>query len=188
MKISLRTQITGVCSGLFVAGAVSGGLAAARLTLGAESAAIAANVAASIAAVVLFLVAVRARREDFVSLTLLPQIAGILVGTLLVHAWLIEGPYQTHVWLSEKPRQLVNDFVASFSILAAAWACARRSVLIGIVVVVAMLVAYRLTTPMWHLDGALFSTITVQQLVFAESLAALFAVLIFRAISSIRLH
>ncbi|HEX7667056.1 MAG TPA: hypothetical protein VF407_21145 [Polyangiaceae bacterium] len=188
MKDSLRTQLAGFASGLLAAGAVSGGLAAARLTLGDESAAFAANLAASLAAVILFTVAVRARREDFVSLTLVPQVAGVLCGTLLVHAWLIEGPYQTHAYLSEKPRQLVNDFVASFSILAAAWACARRSVVIGILAVVVLLVAYRLTTPMWHLDGGLFGAITVQQLVLFESLAALVAVLIFRAFSSIRLH
>ena len=168
--------------------AVSGGLVAERLSLGGTNAAIVANLAASVAAVVMFSFARGAPPVESDWLAVLPQIAGVLAGTLAVHAWLIVGPYRTHAWLAEGPRQLVNDFVASFSILLAAWACARRRTIAGIGAIGCALAAYRLTTPLWHLDSALFRTITVQQLVLAESLAAFVAIVIFRAVASVDLE
>jgi hypothetical protein len=63
-----------------------------------------------------------------------------------VHAWLITIPVLTHPWLTEGPRQLVNDFVASYSI-----------VLMG-----------RARVDLQPQD--FWPSVSVQQLVFAETL------------------
>lgn len=181
---STRAQIEAFFAGGGVALAVSGGLVAARLTLGGAEMAVAANLVASVAAVLAFRLAARAERRSPGDTVLVPAVAGVLGATLLVHACVIAGPYRTHAWLAEGPRQLVNDFAASFSILLAAWACAKRSTVLALVVVGGLLGAYRMTMPLWHLDTALFHAITVQQLVLAESIAALFAIVIFRAATS----
>jgi len=183
-----RAQIAGFFSGIGVAVAVSSGLAAERLTLGSANAALLANLLATLAAVVVFVLIARSRQVVASWLVAVPQIAGALLGTLVVHAWLIAGPQHTHRWMTEAPRQLVNDFVASFSILAMAWACARmgRSLVAGLVVVGVLLAVYRATTSMWHVDAVLFQAVSVQQLVCAETLAATVAIVIFRALSSRR--
>jgi hypothetical protein len=179
-----QAQIAGFLSGAGVAVAVSSGLAAERLTLGSANAALAANLLSTLAAIAVFILAVRSERFVTRSLVVVPQIAGVLFGTLAVHAWLIAVPLFTHPWLAEAPRQLVNDFVASYSIVLMAWACARRSTTAGVIAVAVLLAAYRATTSLWHLDAVLFHTVTVQQLVFAETLAAAVAIVIFRMISA----
>jgi hypothetical protein len=177
-----KAQIVGFLSGAGVAVAVSSGLAAERLTRGSADAALIANCLSTVAAVAVFMLAVRSERFVTRSLVVVPQIAGVLFGTLAVHAWLIAGPQLTHAWLAEVPRQLVNDFVASFSIVLMAWACARRSTTAGVVAVAALLAMYRATTSLWHLDAVFFRAVSVQQLVFAETLAAAVAIVIFRAV------
>ncbi|MEO8878457.1 MAG: hypothetical protein ABI461_22905 [Polyangiaceae bacterium] len=179
-----RAQIAGFLSGTGVAVAVSSGLAVERLTRGSTNAALLANFLSTVAAVVVFVIATRSNYLVSTPFVALPQIAGVLFGTLAVHGWLIAGPQLTHAWLTEAPRQLVNDFVASFSILGMAWACARRSALTGIIAVAALLAGYHATMSLWHLDAAFFRAVSVQQLVLAETLAAVVAILIFRAISS----
>ena len=179
-----QAQFTGFLSGAGVAVAVSAGLAAERLTRGSESAAVVANLLSTIAAVVVFVLAVRSERFAVRSLVVVPQIAGVLFGTLAVHAWLITVSLFTHPWLAEAPRQLVNDFVASYSIVLMAWACARKSTTAGVIAVSVLLAVYRATTSLWHLDAVLFHTVSVQQLVFAETLAAAVAIVIFRIISA----
>jgi riboflavin transporter FmnP len=179
-----QAQITGFSSGAGVAVAVSAGLAAERLTLGSEGAALIANALSTIAAVVVFALAVRSQRFATRSLMVVPQIAGVLLGTLSVHTWLILTSTTSHPWLTEGPRQLVNDFVASYSIVLMAWACVREKATAGILAVAVLLASYRATTSFWHLDSVLFHTVTVQQLVFAETLAAAVAIVIFRMISA----
>lgn len=184
MTDDAEAQILGVLSGAGVAVAVSSGLAAERLTLGSESAALVANALSTIAAVLVFVLAVRSQRFAVRSLVVIPQVAGVLFGTLAVHAWMIAIPVGSHPWLTEGPRQLVNDFVASYSIVLMAWACARRSATAGILTVAVLLAAYRATTSLWHLDAVLFHAVSVQQLVFAETLAAAMAIVIFRVVST----
>ncbi|MEO7108888.1 MAG: hypothetical protein ABI183_00505 [Polyangiaceae bacterium] len=179
-----QAQIAGFLSGAGVAVAVSSGLAAERLTLGSADAALFANLLSTVAAVLVFVLAVRSERFAARSLVVVPQIAGVLFGTLAVHAWLISISVFTHPWLTEGPRQLVNDFVASYSIVLMAWACARRSATAGILTVAILLAAYRATTSLWHLDAVMFHTVSVQQLVFAETLAAATAIVIFRIVST----
>jgi hypothetical protein len=179
-----QAQITGFLSGAGVAVAVSAGLAAERLTLGSTNAAVVANLLSTIAAVVVFALAVRSERYATRALVVVPQIAGVLFGTLAVHAWLMTISAATHPWLTEGPRQLVNDFVASYSIVLMAWACVRRKATAGILAVAVLLAGYRATTALWHLDSVLFHAVSVQQLVFAETLAAAVAIVIFRIVST----
>ncbi len=179
-----EAQIAGFFSGVGVAVAVSAGLAAERLTLGSTTAALMANALSTLAAVVVFAIAARAQGFATRSLVVVPQISGVLFGTLAVHAWLMTAASPSHPWLSEGPRQLVNDFVASYSILLMAWAGVRRKATLGIFAVAILLAAYRATTSLWHLDTVLFHAVSVQQLVFTETLAAAVAIVIFRIVST----
>lgn len=165
-------------TGLLLALAASGGIAGERLTLGGPSVGLAANAAATVAA--LLAASATMRRPRLV--VLVSQVLGAVAGVVLVHLLLrraAEGPFP---WLSESPAQLVNDAVAVMGLLALAWACARGldlRVLLGALVVVT---AYRVTSPLWHVDRAPagFHT-TVQQLVVAELVAAAIALGLFRA-------
>jgi hypothetical protein len=87
--------------------------------------------------------------------------------------------------MSEQPPQFVNDAVAALGTLAAVRAFASRSVSpYMLIVMFGLLLGYRITGQLWHVDRAphLFQA-SIQELVAAQVIAAATGLLAFRRFS-----
>jgi len=182
-------------TGLVLAVTTSGGILGERLSEGSVRAGVLANLATTAVAVLALLMTVRptvlnlgttARPTGSKTLwpslaVAVPQIAGALLGILIVHSIVGHGAAIRAPWLSERPAQFVNDVVAVFATLAVVWGCAKNldSRVLGVALLV--VAAYVATATHWHVDRAPhgFDT-TVQQFVVAQFLAAAFALGMFR--------
>jgi hypothetical protein len=191
-----RSAVLGGGTGLCLALVVSGGILVQRL-LGATAAnAVAANLVTTIVAVVAVLATVRtfltsldpaafgrdARKRRIRGLVA-GQVVGAVVGVLLVHAFVCT--FDAWPWLHEHPRQLVNDLVAVFAILAFVWGCSQKPIrLEAMIGGLALVIGYELTAGYWHLDAPIPTTQhlvwSVQRFVGGEVTASGLGVLAFR--------
>lgn len=162
-----RTSLAGAAMGMFLGALVSYGIVIQRVSgttvassVGANVVTTLAAVAAVIATVRVFLAAIgessvasRRLRERAIRHLTLAQAAGGLLGVLAVHAMLARAA-AAHPWLCEHPRQLVNDVVGVFGILAFVWSCAREPIRVELMIGgLALVLCYELTAAYWHLDG-----------------------------------
>ena len=112
------------------------------------------------------------------------QAIGALVGVLVIHALVWRG-LDAHPWLREHPRQLVNDLVAVFGVLAFVWGCAQKPIRPQLMIAGLVLVlGYELTAGYWHIDAPVPVTQelawSVQRFVGSEVTASGVGVLAFR--------
>jgi hypothetical protein len=169
--------------------ATSAGIAGERLTRAALPMVVLANAVATLAGVLAIVVTMRpmlvsfedaARTKKVHALAVLvPQIVGAVIGIAAVHLVLQKELLGSAPWLSERPAQLMNDAVAVFGLLAIVWACARELDARLLVVALAGVTLYRVTSPLWHVDQAL-GAYSIQQLVVAQLVAGAFALGVFR--------
>lgn len=172
-------------AGFLVAIATSGGLVGERLSEGDVRVAVTMN--ALITSVSVFALILTARwdgarpRQFFVR-----QALGALVGIGVVHL-MLRGSIVSAPWLSERPAQLVNDLVAVFGVLVLVWAASRRVDARVLLVGVGLVSAYRASASRWHLDQAPHGfSLTIQQLVVMQLLGVALAMVVFRAVSRLR--
>lgn len=111
---------------------------------------------------------------------LVPQLAGVVVGILLVHLTL--RCVSTSPWLDEHPRQFVNDVVATFGIVAVLHACAERALkLVPLAAGLTATTMYSATATLWHVDRPPHAfEIGVQELVLVQVTCVAIALLFLR--------
>jgi hypothetical protein len=178
--------------GLLLGLTASGGIAGERVTRGMLSVGMIASVSATLAALVAAVVTTRYTLracaasggddglQPFALVVL--QGLGAVAGIALVHLVLRREAMAALPWLSERPPQFVNDIVAVFGLLALVWACARGLDPRLLVLALAGVTLYRLTSSMWHVDHAADGfAFTVQELVVAQLVAVAIGLGVFRA-------
>ena len=184
-------------TGFALAIVVSGGIVHQRVLGSTAGGALGANalttlvaVAAVLATVRTFLTSFDARafapgaRERRLTWLVAGQTVGAIAGVLATHAVLLHD-LAAHPWLREHPRQLVNDLVAVFGVLAFVWACAQKPIRPAVMVAgLAVVLGYELTGTYWHLDApapvAQDLAWSVQRFVGSEVTASGIGVLAFR--------
>ncbi len=174
--------------GLLVTLISSAGILVERLTQGDAHLAVAANALTSVvvmgAALALMRLGARPNLAAERGVTLLASLVlGAVTAIVAVHLALRVGVVAAPVWISERPRQLVNDLVAAFAIVALLWGSSQRPPrLSSVVLALGALTAYRFTAGAWHAD--LFTpesrALSVQEFVVAEVVGAAIALAIFR--------
>ena len=182
----------GALTGLALALVVSCGIVQQRVVgttaagaLGANAVTTLVAVAAVLATVKVFLESIDAsHRERCVTRLAIGQAIGALAGVLVVHAF-VARDLASHPWLREHPRQLVNDLVAVFGVLAFVWGCARKPIRPEMMIAgLALVLGYELTGTYWHLDApaplANDLAWSVQRFVGSEVTASGIGVLAFR--------
>ena len=110
------------------------------------------------------------------------QVSGALCGVALIHLLLRASGLPALSWMSSSPAELVNDAIAVGGALTAVWACSSRELRLDwLWAMLCVLLLYRHTTPLWHLDHPpqLFRA-TVQELVAAQFIALTTGLLAFR--------
>jgi hypothetical protein len=185
---SRRNLLAGITMGVLLGALVSYGIVIQRVSGSTLTSAVGATLTTTVAAVAAVLGTVRvfraARGAGSLRRLVLAQAAGGVLGVAAVHA-LLRHDAAALPWICEHPRQLVNDLVGLFGILAFVWGCARKpmrlEVMIGGLVLV---LGYELTAACWHLDGpAPFADVlpwTIQRFVGSEVTASGLGVLTFR--------
>lgn len=123
-------------------------------------------------------------RDRRVTSLVTSQAIGALLGVLAIHALVWRG-IDAHPWLREDPRQLVNDLVAVFGVLAFVWGCAQKPIRPHVMIAGLVLVlGYELTAGYWHIDAPVPVTEelawSVQRFVGSEVTASGVGVLAFR--------
>ncbi len=178
---------------VFVAGCalglvVSAGIVEERLSTGSPTIALVVNAMVTASALVVLARVQRGRR--LTSEVIVTEALGAAVGVLLVHVALRGGLVRVPYWLAERPPQLVNDAVAVGSTLLLVWACARRMDLRLLVGALAVVTAYRVTAPQWHLDLPPYAfAMRVQDIVIMQFVGAALALPLYRyATQPRRLH
>jgi hypothetical protein len=157
----------------------SGGIVEERLSSGSLDRGVVVNALMTVASIGL-LVLVQ-RRVPRTRRVLIAQAFGALLGILGVHLALRSGVIAGAPWLSERPAQLVNDVVAVFAVLAVVWACAERLDWRLLAAAALLVVLYRATGKLWHLDVAPHGfVVSVQDLVMAQCVGAAVALLLYR--------
>lgn len=169
--------------GLGLAVVTSGGLVEERVSLGSVYGGLVVNAFVTVAAVILLVLAQRAASGGAPRAARLAQAIGAAAGILGVHLALHVGWVAGAPWLTERPLQLVNDAVAVFATLGVVWACAEGVHLGIFAVAITLVLAYRVTGGLWHLDAApqAFS-VSVQNLVMAQFAAVAVAVALYRTV------
>ncbi len=197
-RFAMRSVALAYCCGLLLSLTTSAGVVAERLLGGNIQAALSADVivlGVAIVAVTLtsrplvtffgdtsdasWLVRLRAR------VLIGPQLLGVVSGVALVHISLRYSGFSALQWMSERPAQFVNDAVAALGTLAAVWACASKPVRTYLLLeMFGLLLLYRATGHLWHLDRAphVFRA-SIQELVAAQVIAAATGLLAFRKFS-----
>jgi hypothetical protein len=192
-----RTVVLGGVTGFALALVVSCGIVFQRV-LGATTAhAITANAVTTLVAVVAVLATVRTfltsfdpatfdprTRERRVTSLVTGQAVGAMLGVLVIHA-LVLHRLDSHPWLREHPRQLVNDLVAVFGVLAFVWGCAQKPIRPAVMSAgLGLVLGYELTAGYWHVDAPIPVTPelawSVQKFVGSEVTASGIGVLAFR--------
>jgi hypothetical protein len=100
----------------------------------------------------------------------------------LVHVALALAPASLRAGLVERPAQLVNDVVATLSVLALVWSLTVRSLgarAAWVALVSIVVTSYRATASLWHLDTRPFPTLTVQHVVTTQVMLVATALLLF---------
>ena len=161
-----RTVILGGATGFALALVVSFGILAQRVSGTTATGALTANALTTCAALLAVLVTVRAfltsfdraafgasARSQRVAGLVVMQAVGAVLGVLLIHAFVVRDA-ALHPWLRENPRQLVNDLVCVFGILAFVWGCAQKPIRTPILILgLGLVLGYELTAAYWHLDA-----------------------------------
>lgn len=186
--------ILGPLTGFLLAVVVSSGILGQRMLGTTAVTAVIANTATTLAAVAAVLLTVRSyvasidgaagaaglrdRRVELIGL----QAFGAVAGVFLIHALAVES-IAWHPWLRENPRQLVNDLVAVFGVLAFVWACARKPIRTDLMIAgLAVVLGYEMSSGCWHLDAPPPHVVSwsVQRFVGSEVTASGLGVLAFR--------
>ena len=126
----------------------------------------------------------RQARDRRVTSLVTSQAIGALLGVLVIHALVWRG-LEAHPWLREHPRQLVNDLVAVFGVLAFVWGCAQKPIRPQLMIAgLTLVLGYELTAGYWHIDAPAPVTQelawSVQRFVGSEVTASGVGVLAFR--------
>ncbi len=199
-----RTTALGAATGFGLALVVSCGILLQRVLGSTAANAVAANAVTTLVAVAAVLATVRTYLTSFEPTTfdrsvpphaavgpqarvtnlVTSQAIGALLGVLVIHA-LVWRALDAHPWLREHPRQLVNDLVAVFGVLAFVWGCAQKPIRPQLMIAGLVLVlGYELTAGYWHIDAPVPVTQelawSVQRFVGSEVTASGVGVLAFR--------
>ena len=202
-----RTAALGAATGFGLALVVSCGILLQRVLGSTATNAIAANTVTTLVAVAAVLATVRTflttfdpatfdpsvpphaavgpqARDHRVTSLVTSQAIGALLGVLAIHALVWRG-LDAHPWLREHPRQVVNDFVAVFGVLAFVWGCAQKPLRPQVMIAgLALVLGYELTAAYWHIDApvpvAHELAWSVQRFVGSEVTASGVGVLAFR--------
>jgi hypothetical protein len=192
-----RAAALGGVTGFGLALVVSCGIVLQRLTGATAASSVTANAVTTLAAVVAVLATVRTfltsfnpasfdprTRERRIRSLVLGQTLGALLGIVATHAVLLHG-LDAHPWLREHPRQLVNDLVAIFGVLAFVWGCAQKPIRPQVMIAgLGLVLGYELTAGYWHLDAPIPVTEelawSIQRFVGGEVTASGIGVLTFR--------
>lgn len=192
-----RMAMLGGVTGFGLALVVSCGIVHQRLLGSTTTSAVAANTLTTMVAVFALLATVRTFMTSFGPMTFEPrtrerrittlalsQAIGAVLGVLAIHALVSQG-LDAHPWLREHPRQLVNDLVAVFGVLAFVWGCSQKPIRLPLMVAgLALVLGYEATAGYWHLDAPLPADTglawSIQRFVGGEVTASGIGVLTFR--------
>lgn len=186
------TTALGAATGFSLALVVSCGILLQRVLGFTAANAIAANTVTTLVAVAAAVATVRTYLGSFDRATdpspreglVTSQAIGALLGVLAIHA-LVWRDLTAHPWLREHPRQLVNDLVAVFGVLAFVWGCAQKAIRPHVMIAgLTLVLGYELTAAYWHVDAPVPMTRelawSVQRFVGSEVTASGIGVLAFR--------
>lgn len=191
-----RMAVLGGLTGFGFALVVSCGIVHQRLLGSTTTSALAANTLTTLVAVVALLATVRTfmasygpitfgpRSQQRITTIALGQAVGALLAVLAIHAFVLQE-LDAHPWLREHPRQLVNDLVAVFGVLAFVWGCSQKPIRLQLMVAgLALVLGYEATAGYWHLDAPLPEdpglAWSIQRFVGGEVTASGIGVLTFR--------